>query len=181
MRLRIKNQANPPTEKKENSTEIIVKQEFWNEIIIEAEELERMLKIDPSYAYSAFFYIKGFEDGKKKAMEMQEQVFQQWGGSRVPIVEFNPRVDTRCTAPFRSKGRMPVTVPPTTTTTWDGVSCAGGWGTCGGTGWAGPTCCQDGFYCAKKNAFFAQCETATTTTTTATTSSTEAPTTGVIV
>jgi len=179
MRARIKNQANPPIENKENSTEIIIKQEFWNEIIIEAQELERMLKIHPSYAYSAFFYIRGFEDGKKKAMEIQEQVFQQWGGPRVPIVEFDPKVDTRCTAPFRTKGRMPVTVPPTTTTTWDGLSCAGEWGTCGGgPSYSGPTCCSEGLYCAKKNAFFAQCEQETTSTTTAATTTT---TTGVIV
>lgn len=31
------------------------------------------------------------------------------------------------------------------------------WGTCGGRGWTGPTCCQDGTVCQVQNEYYSQC------------------------
>ncbi|CAE7387304.1 cel6A [Symbiodinium natans] len=38
-----------------------------------------------------------------------------------------------------------------------GAACATAWVQCGGTGWAGPTCCPSGFSCSQMNSWYSQC------------------------
>jgi len=79
------------------------KGEFWNEVIVEAEELRNRLIENPLRADATFMYSMVNPDGKKKAQEMQQQI--QRGEPAVPIVEMDPEVGTRCTAPSRLKSR----------------------------------------------------------------------------
>ena len=37
------------------------------------------------------------------------------------------------------------------------AACATAWVQCGGTGWTGPTCCDDGFSCSQMNSWYSQC------------------------
>lgn len=55
---------------------------------------------------------------------------------------------------------------PTTTSTSPGTepsnpsnptNCSPKWGQCGGSGWAGPTCCQSGSTCQVSNPWYSQC------------------------
>jgi xyloglucan-specific endo-beta-1,4-glucanase len=46
-------------------------------------------------------------------------------------------------------------VPPTPSQT--GKVCSPQWAQCGGSGWTGPTCCEDGFSCIYLNEFHSQC------------------------
>jgi len=135
----------------------VLKGEFWNEVIVEAEELRNRLIENPLHAYAAFMYIKGNPDGKKKAQQMQQQIQREWGEPAVPIVEMDPEVDTRCTAPFRLKSDMPSTTMFTTTTSWDGQDCAENYSQCGGKDWKGPTCCQHDWECSRADDFYSGC------------------------
>jgi len=156
VKARLWNQANPPTETLSND-EIRYKQEYWNEIVIEGEELRNKLNENPLHAITAFIYVSGSFAGKQKAQLMQQQILAEYGGLEIPIVELDPHVDTRCSGPFRMKRDMPTTTTTQTTTTWDGYSCADQFDQCGGKIWEGPTCCKVG-ECAAENDYYAACK-----------------------
>merc|ERR1712187_155074 len=49
------------------------------------------------------------------------------------------------------------TAPSTTTASLE-MLCAKKFGKCGGKNWAGPSCCEAGSYCHKKNTYYSQCK-----------------------
>lgn len=156
VKARVWNQENPPTETLGNG-EIRYKQEYWNEIVIEGEELRNKLNENPLHAIAAFLYVGHSYAGKQKAQHMQRQIMEEYGPPAIPIIELDHHVDTRCSGPFRKARHMPTTTTTQTTTTWDGHSCADQYAQCGGNGWQGPTCCKVG-QCVYGNDYYSDCQ-----------------------
>jgi len=52
---------------------------------------------------------------------------------------------------------LPGPVLPTSTSNGSTVLCATAYQQCGGTGWAGPTCCQEGCMCSGSGGYYMQC------------------------
>jgi len=77
------------------------KQEYWNEIVLDAEILVQALHRDPRSAVSAFMYVRGHGVGRDKANRMSQKAFEDYGGSRIPVIELDPGVDGACNGPFR--------------------------------------------------------------------------------
>lgn len=75
------------------------KVEYWNEVIIDSEALRDTMYQDPNAMISAFMYVPGL-NGRTLAMEMSKKAHTDYGGKRIPVVEFNPHVDPRCNGPF---------------------------------------------------------------------------------
>lgn len=171
---RVSNQEHDPGNEPHKRTQ------YWNEIIIDAEEMNRILHVNPSDAVTAFVYVKSFGDsGKKKALAMQAKAMRDFGGPQIPIIAINSDVDTRCGGIFEKAADMPTTTTNAPTTTWDGT-CAQKDQKCGGGAeYHGPTCCVDGQECCFINDWYSQCQdtcAAGSTTVSPTEAPTEAPT-----
>lgn len=77
------------------------KQEYWNEIVLDAEVLINALHADPHSAVAAFMYVRGHGAGRTKANAMSQKAVEDYGGSPIPVIELDPEVDGRCNGPFR--------------------------------------------------------------------------------
>jgi hypothetical protein len=77
------------------------KQEYWNEIILDAEVLTNALHADPRAAVAAFMYVRGHGPGRDKANRMSQKAAQDYGGPPIPVIEIDPGVDGLCNGPFR--------------------------------------------------------------------------------
>jgi hypothetical protein len=155
---RLYNQANPPTEELPGTNGTIRrKAEYWNEVVVEGEELRNLLEANPRHAYAAFVYIKGSGPAAQtQALQLQQDTFQAYGGELVPVLEIDTAVDVRCTAPFLEASNMPTI---TTTTSWDGKTCQDQqYGQCGGRTWAGPQKCCNDWVCEKQSDEYSQCQ-----------------------
>jgi len=120
------------------------KQEYWNEVIVDAEVLGNMLRdpdVETTDAVSAFIYVEGWGGGKPKAIAMQQQALRDYGYPVIPIVSFDPNVDVRCSGPFREATGLPTP-----------ELCAAAWEDCNDH-----ICCQDGLACVRDNPNYASC------------------------
>jgi hypothetical protein len=97
---RIENQAAIPTEDV-HEAHLRYKQEYWNEIILDAEVLTNALNADPRAAVAAFIYVRGHGPGRDKANRMSQKAVQDYGGPPIPVIELDPGVDAVCNGPFR--------------------------------------------------------------------------------
>jgi len=77
------------------------KQEYWNEIILDAEVLTNSLHSNPRAAVAAFVYIRGHGAGRDKANRMSQKAVEDYGGPAIPVIELDPAVDGVCNGPFR--------------------------------------------------------------------------------
>jgi len=120
------------------------KQEYWNEVIVDAEVLGNMLRdpdVETTSAVSAFIYVEGL-GGKPKAIAMQLQALRDYGYPVVPIVSFDPNVDVRCSGPFREATDVPTP-----------ELCVAAYAQCGDN-----ICCQDGLECVVDNPNYSSCK-----------------------
>ena len=76
-----------------------------------------------------------------------------WWGTAAMSIE--PNADGSDKPQFSWLAKHFPPAPPTPPPTPD--PCAVAWSKCGGKGWTGPTCCDAGFRCIKKNVYYSQC------------------------
>lgn len=85
-------------------------QEYWNEIVLDAEVLTNALTTDPRSAVAAFVYIRGHGPGRVKANAMSQKAAEDYGGPPIPVIEMDPAVDGSCNGPFRVPGEDAVSI-----------------------------------------------------------------------
>lgn len=77
------------------------RQEYWNELVIDAEMLREMYEEgNPGNAVAALIYIRGM-GGKPFAREVQKLLKHTYGGQKIPIIQMDTKVDASCSGPFR--------------------------------------------------------------------------------
>jgi len=81
--------------------DVRIKSEYWNEVIIDAEPLEKVLNAgDPRVAIPALLYIRGM-GGLPYARNVQRDFRQKYGKPTIPIIEVDDSVDAKCSGLFR--------------------------------------------------------------------------------
>jgi hypothetical protein len=154
---RIANQEGQPDPDVTAGAGGIYREEKWNEVIIEAEEVAAKLATNPLHAYAAFAYVKNIPDAQQAAVNMQARISAFYGAT-VPVIEIDPDVDTRCAAPFRDASGLPPTTSVTMSTTKDPSACDEEGQQCGGKGYSGQTKCCTGLVCVEQNEYYSGCQ-----------------------
>lgn len=132
----------------DGTSEIRYKSEYWNEVVLDAEVIEDMLRDEngtDTDAISAFMYVEGGA-GKPKALAMQLHALRVYG-TLIPIVAFDKTVDLRCSPPF--KKATDLGPPPN--------PCAAAYERCGGKD-HDTICCQAGLECVHNNDYYWSCQ-----------------------
>lgn len=162
VKARLANQeTNGGIEEIKNVDGVRYKQEYWNEVVVDAEVLGNMLRnpnVTNTNAVSAFMYVEGNGDGKLKAVEMQKKAFHDYGYPIIPIVAFDATVDVRCSGPFKEASGLPTTSAGPAP--WEG-GCSSEFQQCGGIGNQEADCCEDGLVCMADppdNLFWSSCQ-----------------------
>jgi len=163
VKARVQNQANTKLDDFNNGA----KKTDWNEVVIDAEPMEKLLFSDPSSVVVAFMYVKSFGlAGRQLAQGMSLEAKNRYGAS-IPIVEVDDKgTDIQCAGPFKEANDLPTTTTTTPRTTLpDGL--VGPMGQCGGQNWKGNTQCVEGYHCVEQNHWYFFCDAGAPTTTTA--------------